>query len=295
MKRMLFIMNPQSGMRKGPRYLSRILSIFNEAGYVVTVHITSHPGDCTRVVEALAHEMDVVACCGGDGTFNETINGLIRSGVDVPVGYIPAGSTNDLASTLGLSFNILQAARDIVQGKPYAYDVGTFGDRCFCYIASFGIFTQTSYATPQNLKNAFGHGAYVLSGIQELSQLRTFRMHLKMEDRVIEDEFLFGSISNTTTVGGVLNLDPRRVDLSDGKFELLLIKAPRDLVELSDCIRALQQQQYDSPLITFCSTDHIRIIGQPGMTWTLDGEKADGAPVIEVRNLHNAIRLLQKG
>ena len=295
MKRMLFVMNPQSGKRKGPRYLSRILSIFNEAGYVVTVHITARPGDCTRVVEELAPEMDIVACCGGDGTFNETVSGLLRSGADVPVGYIPAGSTNDLAATLGLSFNILQAARDIVTGKEFSYDVGVFADRCFCYIASFGIFTQASYATPQNLKNALGHGAYVLSGIQELSQLRTFRVHLKMEDRVIEDDFLFGSISNTTTVGGVLNLDPRQVDLSDGKFELLLIRAPRDLVELSECIRALQMRQYDSPLITFCSTDHIRIIGQPGMTWTLDGEKAEGAPVIEVHNLHNAIRLLQKG
>lgn len=292
---MLFVLNPCAGTRKANKQLPQIISVFNQAGFSVTVHLTNAMGDCTRVVEEMAPEMDVIACCGGDGTFNEAVSGLLRSGVDIPIGYIPAGSTNDLATTLSLPADILEAARAIVEGVPHRYDVGQFGQRYFCYIASFGAFTKASYSTPQNMKNIFGHAAYLLSGIQEISQLRTFHMHLKTENTVIEDDFLFGCISNSTSLGGVLTLDPNRVDLRDGRFELLLIRAPRDLIELSECIRNLQQQQYQSHLITFCSTNHVRIIGEPGMCWTLDGERAESPQVLEIRNLHRAIQLIQKG
>ena len=172
MKKVLFVMNPFSGQKRANRYLPEIIQMFNQAGYEVTVHITSGHGDATIAVERMAEGKDLVVCCGGDGTLNETITGILNLGVDVPIGYIPAGTTNDFASSLKLSTNILQATQDILLGEPVAYDVGRFNERYFSYVASFGAFTKSSYIVPQNIKNLLGHAAYVLGGISELSQLR---------------------------------------------------------------------------------------------------------------------------
>jgi len=288
-------MNPYAGMRRANRHLPGILSIFNRAGYDVTAHMTAGPGDGADTVARLAADMDVVTCCGGDGTFNETVNGILRSGADVPIGYIPAGSTNDFAASLQLPTHILDAAQAIVEGTPHRYDVGQFADRYFSYVASFGAFTKASYTTPQSIKNALGHTAYILGGIQELSQLRATHMRLELDDIVVEDDFLFGAISNSISVGGILTLDPKQVDMNDGKFELLLVRAPKDLAEISECIQALQTQKYNCRMITFCSTTHVRAIVSPEITWTLDGERAQGQASIDIRNVHNAIRLIQKG
>ena len=168
MKKMLFIMNPYSGTRKANRYLADIISLFNNADYEVNIHMTAGPGDATDFTREHCGNVDLLVCCGGDGTLNETITGMLQAGVNVPIGYIPAGSTNDFATSLHLSTKILQAARDIVEGEPVAYDVGRFCDRYFSYVASFGAFTKSSYATPQSVKNALGHTAYLLSSIQEL-------------------------------------------------------------------------------------------------------------------------------
>lgn len=296
MKKMLFVMNPYAGQRRANRYLADILTIFNRAGYDVTVYMTDGPGDGARAVEERAAEMDLIACCGGDGTFNETVTGMLRAGRDIPLGYIPAGSTNDFASSLRLPSNVLEAARAIVEGEPRRYDVGSFGQRYFTYVASFGAFTRASYATPQNVKNALGHTAYLLEGIQELSQLKNVHVRLELdEDTVVEDDFLFGAISNSTSVGGLLTLDPRQVDMGDGKFELLLVRAPQDVTELSECIRALRTQKYNCRMITFLSASRVRITASADMDWTLDGEREPGHERVEANNLHHAIQLIQRG
>ena len=294
MKKMLFIMNPYSGMRKAVRYLSDIIAMFNRAGYDVITHMTGGHSDATEVAARLAPDMDLVVCCGGDGTLNETISGILRSGADVPLGYIPAGSTNDFAASLKLSTNILQAARDILEGEPVAYDVGKFGDRYFAYVASFGAFTRSSYMTPQSIKNALGHTAYVLEGISELSQIRKEHVRLEIDGQVVEDDFLFGAISNSTNLGGILTLNPKMVDMTDGKFEILLVRMPTDLMEIPACIMAVQNQQYNCSMITFRSATSVRIYADPAMFWTLDGEKEHGHDCVDVLNLHHAIRLVQK-
>ena len=295
MKKMLFVMNPYSGTRRANRYLADILSIFNKAGYTVITHMTAGPGDGAAVVERMAPHVDTVVCCGGDGTFNETVNGVLHSGADVNIGYIPAGSTNDFATSLRLPTNVLQAAQMIVEGEPHTYDVGLFGDRYFSYVASFGTFTRSSYATPQSIKNALGHTAYVLESIQELSQIRKTHVRMELDNEIVEDDFIFGAVSNSLSIGGILALDPKQVDMSDGKLELLLVRAPRDLTEISACIRALRSQKYNCSMITFRSTTHVRVLQREDIIWTLDGERQDGADVVEIRNLHHAIRLLQKG
>ena len=294
MKKMLFVMNPYSGMRKASRYLADIIAMYNRNGYEVVTHMTGGPGDAMEVVAQRAKDVDVVVCCGGDGTFNETISGLLRSGTDVPVGYIPAGSTNDFAASLKLPMNIMQAAQAVIDGEPIPYDVGRFGDRYFSYVASFGAFTKASYATPQSIKNALGHTAYVLEGINELSQIRKEHVRMEIDDRVVEDDFIFGAISNSTSVGGILTLDPRQVDMADGKLEILLVRVPADLMELSECIKAVQTQTYNCAMITFCSAKSIRVYADPLMPWTLDGEREEGHGQIHVENIHRAIRLIQK-
>ena len=295
MKKMLFIMNPFAGQRRANRYLADILTMFSREGYDISVHMTSGPGDGARVVQERAAGMDLIVCCGGDGTFNETVSGLIRAGADVPVGYIPAGTTNDFAASMKIPTNVNKAARAILEGTPHRYDVGAFGERFFTYVASFGAFTRSSYATPQSVKNALGHTAYVLEGMQELSQIKNIHVRLELDDdRVIEDDFLFGAISNSLSVGGILTLDPKQVDMSDGKFELLLVRAPQDITEVSECLRALQTQKYNCRMITFVSASHVRVTAAEELVWTLDGEREDIRDAVEAKVLRHAIRLIQR-
>ena len=295
MKKMLFIMNPYAGKRRANKYLADILEMFNRADYLVTVHMTAGPGDATAVVQALAPGMDIVVCCGGDGTFNETVAGLLKANVDIPVGYIPAGSTNDFAASLHLPTEPLEAAQEIVEGVPVSYDAGSFCGRFFSYVASFGAFTRTSYTTPQSIKNALGHTAYVLSGISELSQIRPEHIRMEINGEVVEDDFLFGAICNSTSVGGILTLDPKQVDMADGKLEVLLVRSPQSLLELTECIAAVQSQQYNNcEMITFRSGSKIEITADPEMPWTRDGEREDGHEHITVVNKHLAYRLVQK-
>ena len=294
MKKMLFVMNPYSGMRKASRYLADIVALFNRADYEVIVHMTAGQGDATRVVAERCADMDLVVCCGGDGTFNETVSGILSAGCRVPVGYIPAGSTNDLATSLKLSSNIMQAAADIVEGKPMPYDVGSFGSRYFSYVASFGAFTRASYSTPQSVKNMLGHTAYLLEGINELSQIKNEHVRMELDGEVIEDDFLFGAISNSTSVGGILTLSPEIVDMADGEFEVILVRAPRNLTEIAECLQAVQNQTYSCAMITFQRTKKVRIFADPQMPWTLDGEREEGHEQVEARNLHHAVLLMKR-
>ena len=294
MKKMLFIMNPFAGVKRANRHLADILLTFTQAGYEVIAHMTLGRGDATAVAREKGKDVDLVVCCGGDGTLNETITGLLSAGADTPIGYIPAGSTNDFASSLKLPTNILKAAQTIVEGEPVSYDVGRFGNRYFSYVASFGAFTRSSYATPQNVKNALGHTAYVLSGITELSQIRNEHVKMEIDGQTVEGDFLFGAICNSTSVGGILTLDPKQVDMGDGLFEILLVRAPENLGEIHECIQALQSQKYNCAMLTFRSAQKVRIFADPEMPWTLDGEKEDGHEMVEVENLHHAIRLMQK-
>ena len=255
---------------------------------------TTKRGDGTLYAEKYAGKTDLITCIGGDGTFNEVVSGLLHSGRKVPIGYIPAGSTNDFANSLHLSKNIVKAARDIVQGNPVAFDIGSFNGRGFSYVASFGAFTKASYATPQNVKNALGHLAYILEGINTISSIRAEHMVIEADGMSYEDDYIFGAISNSTSIAGILTLKPELVDMSDGLFEMLLIKAPRDLIELAEIVHMLTTQNYESDMLTFVNASEFLIHASAETSWTLDGEYQEGCEEIKVENLHHAINLMMR-
>lgn len=296
MKKLLILMNPCSGKKRANRALADIISVFNRGGYDVTTYMTAARGDATAVAAQRAGEFDVIVCVGGDGTFNEVISGVCASGADVPIGYIPAGSTNDFANSMKLPKNLTDAARLIVNGTPRRLDVGKFNDRYFSYIASFGAFTKTSYATPQSMKNALGHLAYLLAGVKEIASIRSTHLRFTTADgTVYEDDYIFGAISNSTSVAGVLTLSSDLVDMNDGVFELLLIRKPKNALELSNCVVSLLSQKYDTPMLTLASASKVTVEGAPDMDWTLDGEHAEGAAQCVIENLHDAIRVIVGG
>lgn len=295
MKRLLLIMNPTAGTKKANPRLPEILSVFGRADYECLTFMTRKRGDGTELAMRYAEQSDLVVCIGGDGTFNEVISGLVKSGSKTPVGYIPAGSTNDFAASLGLPKNVVQAARSIVEGRPTAYDVGRFRDRYFTYVASFGAFTRTSYATSQSVKNALGHLAYVLGGVKELSSLRRYHVALTLDDGQREEgDYIFGAVSNSTSVGGILTLDPSQVDMNDGLFEVLLVKFPENMAKLAQTVVALTSHNYDHPALIFRPARRVLAEAAPDMDWTLDGEFAKGSRRIEIENLHSAVNIMVK-
>lgn len=292
MKNLLLIMNPCAGTKKANKYLTDILVLFGKNGYNNTVYMTEATGDAKQFAKENAKNYDLIVAIGGDGTFNEVAAGVLKSGADVEIGYIPAGSTNDFANSLKLSKNILKAAGDIMEGTAVPIDIGSFNGRNFSYVASFGAFTEISYKTPQNLKNTIGYLAYALEGIKDIANLKSKHLRFEADGVVIEDDFLFGAICNSTSVGGVINLDPKIVDLSDGMFELLLIRLPKDLFELNEIIVALSSKKYKTKMITFMSAKSIIVETQENINWTLDGEYAYGEEIIKVENLNKAVKII---
>ncbi len=291
-KNLLLIMNPCAGTKKANKFLTDILVLFGKNGYNNTVYLTEGTGDAKEFAKENAKNFDLVVAIGGDGTFNEVVSGVLKSGADVEIGYIPAGSTNDFANSLKLSKNILKAAGDIMDGTAQQIDIGSFNGRIFSYVASFGVFTEVSYTTPQNVKNTLGYLAYALEGVKDLANLKSKRLRFMAEGALIEDDFIFGAISNSTSVGGLINLDPKVVDLSDGMFEILLIRLPKDLFELNEILMALSSKRYNTKMITFLSARNITIETEEEINWTLDGEYAYGEERITVENLNKAIKFI---
>ena len=291
-KKLLLIMNPCAGKKKANKYLTDILVLFGHYGYSCTVHLTEATGDAKTCATENAKNFNLVVAIGGDGTFNEVVEGVIKSGADVEIGYIPAGSSNDFANSLKLSKNILKAAEDIMEGTAQQIDIGSFNGRNFSYVASFGAFTEVSYKTPQNAKNTLGYLAYALEGIKDIANLKGKHLRFVADDVVIEDDFIFGAICNSTSLGGILTLDPKQVDMRDGLLEILLARFPKDLAEVAECIQAVQKQTYDCKMLTFRSCRNVKITAEPNMNWTIDGEMEPGKGDIQVKNLYHAIRVI---
>jgi len=293
LKSLFLILNPSAGTRQARRFLPEIISVFNRADWRCSVYVTEKRNDAMDYVRLHGGKADLVVACGGDGTLNEVITGLQLGGHKTPLGYIPCGSTNDFANGLGLPTAPLIACETIVSGTPQALDAGLFvPDRYFSYTASFGAFTSVSWSTPQNVKNVLGHAAYILEGIRSLADIRPIHMRITADGQLYEDDFIFGAVCNSTSLGGVLKLEDSQVHMNDGRFEALFIPFPPDLIVLNRILNALRTRRYEDESLHFFRAASFVFEGAQDVTWTLDGEAAEGSARVEIRNIHDAIRLV---
>lgn len=291
-KKMLFVYNPKAGKAQIRNRLADILDIFTAAGYEITVHPTQRQGDAEELIAGREPIFDIVACCGGDGTLDEVVTGMMKSDFRTPIGYIPAGSTNDFGGSLSLPKNMLQAARVIVSGKKFACDVGAFNEDVFVYIAAFGLFTEVSYETGQEMKNLLGHMAYLLEGMKRLSNIRSYPMRVRYEDKVIEDDFIFGMITNSVSVGGFKRITGKKVKLNDGVFEVTLIKRPRNPMELNNTMVSLLNRDIDTDAMYCFRTNRLEMESLDRVTWTLDGEFGGSHKKVCIENKCKAMDII---
>lgn len=293
-KKILFVFNPVSGKSQIRGYLLDILQILSGAGYEVVCYPTTKAGDARRRVRERETDYLYVACAGGDGTLDEVVAGMMENPDKpfCPVGYIPAGTTNDFASSLGIPSDMREAAKVIAHGRAVGCDLGQFnGTEYFTYVAAFGIFTETSYATPQQLKNQIGHLAYILQGITEISRLKTYRVHVETDDMFITDEFAYGMVTNSHSVGGFAKITGANVDLTDGLFEVTLIKMPRNVLEINEILSYLNNG-VPTPLVYHFKADHVIFESEEELKWTRDGEYGGECCRAELRALRHQLHIL---
>lgn len=291
-RKLLMIVNPVAGTKRLRPLLLDVISIFSAGGFSTTVMVTGRRGDATEFA-AHSASYDRIVCCGGDGTLNETISGMLDAGIDIPLGYIPCGSTNDFASSMGIPSDIKKAAHGIADGMPLPLDVGRFNDSYFTYVASFGAFTATSYSAPQDMKNVLGHAAYVFEGIKDLKSIKPYHMKLVADGRVLEGDYVFGAVANSTSFGGIVKLRDELVSLNDGMFEVLLIKMPKMLGDLSIIINSLTNSRFDNDRFEFFKASSLAVTPAEATAWSLDGEYRRTDGVVKICNLHGAVNFIK--
>lgn len=292
MKRVLFIYNPNAGKGLLKSKLSDILDIIAKAGYEIVIYPTQSYKDAYRKVRDFTGEYDRVICSGGDGTLDEVVTGMMAREQRIPIGYIPAGTTNDFANSLHIPKDMLEAANTAVNGEEFACDVGKFNKDIFVYIAAFGLFTDVSYETRQEMKNLLGHLAYILEGATRLFDIPSYRIRVTYDDEVIEDEFIYGMVTNSRSVGGFRQMVGKNVVFDDGVFEVTLIKTPKNPLALQEIIKALVTRQEDSQYMYSFKTSKIEFEAMREIPWTLDGEFGGQHDTVKIRNLRKDLTIV---
>ena len=291
-KKMLFVYNPKAGKERIRSNLLDIIDIFAKAEYEIVVHPTQEHGDAVQAVMDRDNEFDIVTCCGGDGTLDEVVSGMWKSSKRVPIGYVPAGSTNDFAISLGIPSSMHDSAESIVNGTPYSCDVGVMNDETFVYIAAFGLFTDVSYQTKQDVKNVLGHMAYILEGAKRLSEIRSYHMKVTTDETVIEDDFVFGMVTNSRSVGGFKDITGKHVQMDDGVFEVTLVKLPDNMLDMSNLIAAFLNRDINTEQMYCFKTHHIVFESEEKISWTRDGEFGGEYDFVDIRNENKALTIM---
>lgn len=273
MKKLLFIFNPLSGKANVKDYLFAITDAFTKADYLVTVYPTQRRMDCNEYIKEHGQEYDLIVCSGGDGTLNETVSGMLDNPecANIPLGYIPAGSTNDFATSLDIPKTVGDATRNIIDGHDFLCDVGNFNGRWFNYVAAFGLFTEVSYATPQTLKNALGHQAYMIESVKSFMNMKSYNLKVKYDDVELEDCFIYGMVANSVSVGGMKNIAGKDVVLDDGLYEVVLLRAPKNPIEFQNLFNGFFFQE-DNAVVTHIKCNKISFVSEEPVPWVLDGE-----------------------
>ncbi len=292
MKKLLFVYNPNAGKGLLRPRLADVLDIFVKAEYELTVYPTQSYRDAYHKIVHMEDGYDLVVCSGGDGTLDEVVTGMMQRSNKIPIGYIPAGTTNDFASSLHISRDILSAANTSVHGIPFACDVGSFNNDVFVYVAAFGLFTDVSYQTNQTLKNMLGHAAYVLEGVKRLSNIPSYKIRVTHDGEVLEDEFMIGMVTNSKSVAGFRGIVGKKVLFDDGEFEVTLIKKPKNPLELQAIITALLVENFDTEYMYTFRTGNIIFESKEEIPWTLDGEFGGQHDVVEIQNKKQALQIM---
>ncbi len=290
---LLYVVNPVSGKGQAKTSLFPVLDVFAKAGWMSSVFITQEKGEAARIAQEYGADYSLVVCSGGDGTLNEVVNGLMRCPEQPPLGYIPAGSANDFAASHKIPAQHVKAARMIMHGDRFPCDIGSFNDRYFTYIAAFGVFTDVAYETPQEFKNVLGHLAYIIQGMTHLHNITSYRMKIEYKDETIEDDFIFGMVTNSTSVGGFRGLIPKGIHLNDGLFEVTLIKTPKSTVAWQRLLTALMQQKLTQAEGYSFSASRIHFSSSEPVPWTLDGEFGGKLSEAQVENRKQALVILR--
>lgn len=291
-KSMLFLVNPKAGKAEIKNSLLDIIDQFVKGDWRVTVRTTQRAGEIVDILEEEGCQHDLVVCSGGDGTLNEAVGGLVQTPCRPRLGYIPAGTTNDFAVSLGIPRNALQAADTILNGQPFPCDAGLFNGRPFVYVAAFGAFTEVSYSTPQQFKNALGRAAYILEGVKHLAEIKNYRLTVEHNGEQIHGDFIFGMVSNSISVGGFKMNSRVNVSMNDGVLEVLLVKRPRNLVELQGAIGALLLNDFSHACLYAFHTSELRIFSSEEISWTLDGEFGGNLQDVQIKVLHKAYEIM---
>lgn len=291
-KRVLFIINPKSGKGAIRNYLLDIIDIFIKANFDLTIYISQAAGDARKKANEASHRYDLIVCSGGDGTLDEVISGVMETENRPCIGYLPSGSTNDFARSANIPITMTEAAEHITRWREFPCDIGLYNDDYFVYIAAFGLFTDVSYETNQDIKNVLGHAAYVLEGITKLIDIKSYEMHVESEEFTIDGEFLFGMVTNSTSVGGLRNLTGKNVDLTDGVFEVTLIRKPHDILEMNELVTSMIAGKPDDKYFYQFHTKKITFQSEKDVPWTLDGEFGGYHKEVNIENIMHALTLL---
>lgn len=290
-KKMLFVFNPKAGKGKIKTHLLDIVDIFSSHNYEIIIRSTQAPRDAYEKAKEYADSVDLIVCSGGDGTLDEVVTGIMEVDSSVPIGYIPAGSTNDFANSLFMPKNMIRVAEMIMAEELYHCDIGRFNQKIFAYVAAFGLFTDVSYETDQDLKNVLGHVAYVLEGVKRLFDIKSYHMKVSSEEVQVEDDFIVGMITNSRSVGGFKNLTGKNVDMNDGFFEVTLIVHPKNPLQLQEIMTALVMAEDNTDMIYSFKTRQLTIETDEEVPWTLDGEFGGNHSYVEIENRHKALNL----
>lgn len=292
MKHVMIVLNPAAGKGAARRSLYEIIDELNKRKLYPVVFTTQHRAHAEELIRLHAHRFDLIICCGGDGTLNETINGLMQIEKRPLLGYIPKGTANDFASTLKLTSHTRNMTQRILALHKFPCDIGKFNERCFTYVAGFGAFTDVSYTTPQNIKNILGRAAYFLEGIKHLPSITSYHLKITYDDQIIEDDFAFGTITNSKSIGGMQSISTKTADLQDGLFEVLLIRLPNNPLDLQAIITALLKQEIHERWMLFFKTNALHIQCKDDLKWTLDGEEGGIQHDVKIENKKKAITFL---
>lgn len=292
MKTLLFIYNPRAGKGNIGTHIGDIVDIFTKNGYTVTVYPTQCRGDGEVAAGKLAKGYDRVVCAGGDGTLDEIVTGLKSSGIEVPIGYIPTGSTNDFARSIGLPKSIRRAAATASSDNFFRCDIGKFDSRYFVYVAAFGLFTDVTYETDQGLKNIFGYSAYLAEAAKRLTSIKSIPLRITYDDKVISDSFLVGMVTNSDSVGGIKALPGPDVKLDDGVFEVMLVRAPDNILEFNMIAPAILDRRIRSDNVICFKCSKITIESDEPIPWNLDGEFGGITDNVTIINEHESVEFV---